>query len=94
MVRFVSSATIIARIDVMPDGSYRYASWLNEPMSETPAMLLYNGMADEKRYYFRNKTHIYVITKDEIPVLEVYYSADPYELGEMYITEESVSFDE
>ena len=94
MVRFVSSATIIARIDVMPDGSYRYAAWLNEPMSETPAMLLYNGMADEKRYYFRNKTHIYVITKEEIPVLEVYYSADPYELGEMYMTEESVSYEE
>ena len=55
MARFVNSANI-TRIDVMNDGSYRYAAWLNEPMSEEPAMLLYNGVADENRYYFRNKT--------------------------------------
>ena len=94
IARFNNSATILARIDVMHDGSYRYAAWLNESMSAEPAMLLHNGVADENRYYFRNKTHTYVITKDEIPVLEVYYSANPYELGEMYVTEESVSYNE
>lgn len=78
IARFNNADSVIARIDVLPDGSYRYASWINEPMTAEPAMVLHHGTEDDQRYYFRNETHTYVITKDDCPVLEIYDSVNPY----------------
>ena len=33
----------IIRIDYMPDGTYRYASWKNKEMSESPDLTIKNG---------------------------------------------------
>ena len=94
-LRFQDSAVSLARIDVMPDGTYRYAAWENnKDMSDKPDILLFNGTADEKRYYFRNKTHTYVITRDETPILEVYNNTDSDSLGTPSLTRQSVCDDD
>ncbi|GEM_PF-4394252 len=70
-----------ARIDVMKDGSYRYISWMDIDMEGEPTIVINNGTADEKNYYFHNKNYIYVISKEDVPIIRIYYSHDPQSLG-------------
>lgn len=60
----------ILRIDSMPDGSLRYASWKNKEESMKPDLLLSNGQCvssgfDNQKYIFRNGEYFYEISWTE-----------------------------
>lgn len=55
------------RIDEMPDGTYRYASWgINKQMSDQPDLILKNGMLEfdgsggNHHFVFKNKNYDYI----------------------------------
>jgi len=65
------------RIDQMPDGSFRYASWKNKDISATPDVVINKGKrissqidkgwhAEEIKYIFKNYSFEYVVTYEHI----------------------------
>lgn len=59
--------SFIIRVDRMPDGSYRYASWRSSQSTEdSPRLVLDNGYYDEQhdKYYFSNKGYYYIVGAD------------------------------
>ena len=68
-----SQSPWIFRIDKMPDGSYRYASWKNKKESDVPNIIVNGGEhtstvlenaynAKEEKYVFRNHSYTYEIS--------------------------------
>ena len=60
------------RVDEMPDGSYRYASWRNKPVLEEPDLVVENGKClsrylndkknkEEKKWIFCNDGYFYEV---------------------------------
>lgn len=74
------------RVDSMADGRLRYAAWDREQeISAEPNIVLYGkSVGDECHFY--NQTHTYVVTREDIPEVHVYYSNIPGQLGELYST--------
>lgn len=61
------------RVDQMPNGTYRYASWnRNAPWSSVPELIVINGTFDKKaeQYVFRNKEYEYRAGEDDLVVLK------------------------
>lgn len=59
--------SFIIRVDHMPDGSYRYASWRSsQSTKDTPRLVLNNGFYDEQndKYVFSNKGYYYLVGVD------------------------------
>lgn len=74
------------RVDSMPDGRLRYTAWdRKQDISEGPNIILY-GQSVGDEYHFYNKTHTYVVTKENNPEVRIYYSHIPGQLGELYST--------
>lgn len=66
---FHTSAHCI-RIDEMPDGSFRYASWqLPKEMSDEPDLIIRNGRFDDERgvYIFTNEGYSYAVYLSDNP---------------------------
>lgn len=75
-----------ARVDSMPDGLLRYTAWdRNQDISTKPNIVLY-GKSVGDEYHFYNQTHTYVVTREDIPEVHIYYSNTPGQLGELYST--------
>jgi len=74
------------RVDSLADGRLRYAAWDRDgDISDKPNIVLY-GESVETEFHFHNQTHTYVVTRDDIPEVRIYYSATPGQLGELYST--------
>lgn len=61
------------RVDQMPNGTYRYASWnRNTPWSSAPELIVTNGTFDKKteQYVFRNKEYEYRVCDIDLIVLK------------------------
>lgn len=61
------------RVDQMPNGTYRYASWnRNTPWSSAPELIVTNGTFDKKteQYVFRNKEYEYRVGDIDLIVLK------------------------
>lgn len=82
-LRIADNDTVLARIDSLADGSYRYAAWRSKPMSAKPSVLIYNGTADTARYYFHADTITYAVTKESTPIMEVYKNSGIGTLGKL-----------
>ena len=61
------------RVDQMPNGTYRYASWNKKtPWSSAPELIFINGTFDKKteQYVFHNKEYEYRVEKDTLVILK------------------------
>ncbi|MBR4913238.1 MAG: hypothetical protein IKZ54_10430 [Bacteroidales bacterium] len=61
------------RVDQMPNGTYRYASWnKNTPWSSTPELIVTNGTFDKttEQYVFHNKEYEYRVGDVDLIVLK------------------------
>ena len=61
------------RVDQMPNGTYRYASWNKKtPWSSAPELIVINGTFDKKteQYVFHNKEYEYRVEKDTLVILK------------------------
>lgn len=59
--------SFIIRVDHMPDGSFRYASWRSsQSTKDTPRLVLNNGFYDEQndKYIFSNNGYYYLVCAD------------------------------
>lgn len=61
------------RVDQMPNGTYRYASWnRNTPWSSVPELIVTNGTFDKttEQYVYHNKEYEYRVGDDDLMVLK------------------------
>lgn len=61
------------RVDQMPSGTYRYASWnRSAPWSSAPELIVTNGTFDKTtgQYVFHNKEYEYRVGEDDLVVLK------------------------
>lgn len=71
------------RVDSLADGQLRYSAWdRNKDISTEPNIVLY-GKSVGDAYHFFNQTYTYVVTREEIPEVHIYYSSTPGQLGEL-----------
>lgn len=72
-IAILDNETWIIRIDKMPDGTFRYASWKNKKCSEEPDLITSNGTYNEskiekdynskqEKYIFKNGEYSYKIS--------------------------------
>ena len=66
------------RVDLLPNGSYRYASWKNKPISEKPDIVINNGYRNEptegnngvhsilEKFIFQNNEYFYILSYEMI----------------------------
>lgn len=66
------------RIDLMPNGAYRYSSWKNKSISETPDLVINNGYRTtptkgdkgfhslKEQYVFQNDEYFYVVSYEMV----------------------------
>ena len=68
----------IIRIDLMPNGSYRYSSWKNTDISTTPVMVINNGYRQspiegdkgfksfKEEFIFHNGQYFYIVAYEMV----------------------------
>ena len=68
----------IIRIDLMPNGSYRYVAWKNTDITQQPVLVLNNGyrvdpvegnkgfMSLKEQYVFQNGQHFYIVSYEMV----------------------------
>lgn len=66
------------RIDLLPNGSYRYASWKNKSISKKPDIVIYNGYRNEpsegnngvhsivEKFIFQKNEYFYILSYEMI----------------------------
>lgn len=79
----------IVRIDLMPDGEYRYSSWKNKNISEEPDLVLYNGirlsptegnkgfLSLKEEFIFINGNYKYILSYEMVAYNSFYECASP-----------------
>lgn len=73
------------RVDLLPNGSYRYTSWKNKSISEKPDIVINNGYRNEptegnngvhsiiEKFVFQNNEYFYILSY-EMVVYNGHYS--------------------
>lgn len=73
-----------ARVDSMPDGRLRYTAWdRDENVASEPNIILYGKRVGNEYHFYNPPTYTYVVTIEDIPEVNLYYSKIQGQLGEL-----------